>query len=124
MLGNASLYHFEDAEMSRFFYSKEESAPVQLVFKTYVKEGNKLTQNKSYLQQLINDLSCEGHTESQVKMTSYNRKSLMKYFRLYNECTGNEFTGFEIERAGFAYNISIRPGVNYASFAIIKINFG
>ena len=54
--GKANLYSYINAEVSRYFFSTEDKNVKQLIYKEFLNESDKITENNQYKQQLINNL--------------------------------------------------------------------
>ncbi len=118
--GKASLYVYVSSKLIRYFYSIENSDVEQFVYKRYVTSDNKVGENNHYRQQILNDLKCSTITLNEVKNTGYNKKSLIKIFAKYNECSNSSFTNYEekkdVERKVF--NLSLKTRINKSSLSI------
>ncbi|UII75479.1 hypothetical protein LV716_14610 [Flagellimonas sp. HMM57] len=92
--GKASLYWFSDEKGIVYLYSKEDGPIQPLIYYEYVDETQKMKKVNTYKSQLIKDFEC-GNTPM-VQQIKYNRKSLIKYFKTLNECSGyNEYVIFK-----------------------------
>lgn len=84
----ASLFRYTVGSLNYYFYQKEPtSVPVLLVYKDYVVDGKKMT-NQHYKQQLINEFQCESIPLHTVQNLSYTESALQSFFIKYNECLG------------------------------------
>lgn len=118
----ASLYIYDDENITRFFYSNDNSEIKQLIFKKYFVPGNRIAENNRYKQQLWNDLSCSSITLSQVERLSYTKKKLVGHFIDYNECLNEAYTNFVKNEKRDLFNLNIRPGINSSSLSYKNIN--
>lgn len=84
--GTATLYHVQAKALERFFISKNNSAPTQLVYKPY-KSGSGILYNRSYKGQLYNAMKDKFSNVNDFKSVEYNIKDLIKLFEKY---TGNK----------------------------------
>jgi len=116
--GKASLYSFEDGNLKRYFYSKDDSTIVQLIFKKYSTLDNKIGTNIRYKQQLWNDLKCSTFKMSKVENLDYKKNDLVSFFVEYNECNNQEFINYEEKQKKDLFNLSIRAGINNSSLSI------
>ncbi|HEY3405337.1 MAG TPA: hypothetical protein VGK59_18255 [Ohtaekwangia sp.] len=125
--GKASLYKYESANFTRFFYTVDTAPVQQLVHKEYKVEGGvdnytvqKVGENNTFQQQLLNEVNCGGVTVSQVKLIRYSESELVKYFKKYNVCNGGE-SGKRVENEAATtervkrdvFIVKVSPGMNY-----------
>lgn len=116
--GNASLYVYEEGNLTRFFYSVGDEEVEQLIFKKY-KSGTDAVLNKTYLQQINDNLICDQLPDHAPGEFPYNKKALIKVFNQHNDCMGSEITIHEllIIKRNF-FRLTIRPGLNVSSLSI------
>jgi len=81
--GAATLYHVQTNALERFFMSKDNSAPTQLVYKPY-KSGNGILKNRSYRGQLYAAMKDKFSNVNDFKSVDYNTNDLIKLFNNYN----------------------------------------
>jgi hypothetical protein len=113
--GNASLYFYVDANLTRFFYKMDDSEIKQLVFKSYL-IGDKISQNMSFRQQLVNDLKCQSLDRKEFESLNYNKRELKKIFLKYNESTDSIYTLYDAKKKGDWFHLSLTPGLNSSNF--------
>ncbi|MEZ4955434.1 MAG: hypothetical protein R2825_17870 [Saprospiraceae bacterium] len=106
--GEASLYHFEDGSLNRFFYQLDNSEILQLVYKRYFISPTEAGVNNRYRQQLSNELNCENGLR--VENLEYQKNSLVKFFIKYNECKNSEFTSYYKKWKKGSFHLGIRAG--------------
>ena len=116
--GKASLYYYGERDFPRFFYSVTDSIIQQLVYKEYLVEYEQIATNFSFRQQLLNDVRCERTTINSIKNIKYYQKELERYFKQYNECTGNSFVVYDSKKDREIFNLRVTPGINYSSLSI------
>ncbi|SDX86394.1 hypothetical protein SAMN05444411_110136 [Lutibacter oricola] len=116
--GNANLYGYNDDSLSRFFYSVDNSSIEQLIYKTYLTENSKIGENNQFKQQLWNKLKCSSINMATVNKVTYKKKSLIKFFNLYNKCNNSNYTNYESKQKKDLFNLSIRPQIRNSSFFI------
>lgn len=92
--GQASLYLYVDANLTRFFYQLNDSEINQLVYKRFL-VGNNTSKNNYFRQQLFLQLKCEEIQLNDLKHLSYSRQDLERLFIKYNECASNNYISFE-----------------------------
>src|SRR5690606_23270188 len=111
--GYATLYKHNN---EIFLYSKGAEGEIkQLVYSEYVNLDNRIEKNNSYKLELYENLKCEKITANDVRKTQYKEKSLLSFFREFNECTGESFTDFTKaeKKTKTIFHASILGGVNY-----------
>lgn len=115
--GDASLFLYENANLTRFFYSLKDSAIDQLVYRRYLSD-DRIAHNNYFRQQLFNELSCQSILSKDVEGLRYNRNDLEQLFIKYNECVSSEFIKYEPVRRERSIKLSFRPGLTYSELAI------
>ncbi|WP_109851544.1 outer membrane beta-barrel protein [Aquimarina sp. AU58] len=116
--GKASLYSFEDKNVSKFFYSVDNSEVKQLIFKKYLTPENKININNRYRQQLWSDLKCKGISMNTFKNVDYYKNELKVLFKKYNTCNNSESINFENKQKRDLFNLTVRLGLNSSSLSI------
>ncbi len=109
--GNAVLYIYQKSNFTRFFYSINDSAVKQLVYKKYRQDGNKIGNNNHFRQQLWNDIRCGEMNIDELKKVSYN-SDLIRYFVHYNTCIDPNFEILAEKDHKNSFHINVRPGIN------------
>lgn len=116
--GKANLYLFRDGDLERYFYSKENSAIEQLIFKSYKISNNKIGKNNRFKNQLWNNLKCPDFKKSKFEYLDYQKNDLVDFFVEYNKCKGGKITNYEEKQKKDLFNLNIRPGFNSYSLSI------
>ena len=114
--GEANLYSFQDGNLKRYFFNKDNAPIEQLIFKKYKTTNNKIGVNNAFRQQLWNNLKCNEIPAKSITRIDYTGKELRQFFVRYNKCSDSEFTTFEQKKDLF--NLNIRPGITATSLAI------
>jgi hypothetical protein len=127
----ASLFVYEDGNLTRYFYSLSDSEIKQLVYKKYLVDNIALAENNAFRQQLFTDLKCQGMTLNDVKNLIYAKKDLEGFFTKYNRCANAGIADQAPKQTRDFFNLSLRPGLNYSSLAMsnsinrfLNIDFG
>lgn len=115
--GKASLYMYNNPNLTRFFYKKDNSNIQQLVYKRYVINKN-INENTYFKQQLLNDLKCASISGKDFENLKYSSSKLIDLFVKYNECTNSEFINYESKPRQDLFNLSLRPGLNSSSLSL------
>lgn len=116
--GQANLYRYEDSNITRFFYSKENSNIKQLVFKTFRTSNDEVAQNNEFRQQLWNDLKCQNISINDLEKIDYEEDELVNVFVKYNQCNNSEYINFEEKQKRDLFNLTPRLGLNSTSLSI------
>ena len=121
--GVSNLYQYESNGLSRFFYTKNNSEQIeQLIYKNYYvanNANNTVAINNQFKQQLWMDLKCEAIELKTVEKLEYNKKSLLKFFEKYYECTNPGSLNVEEKKEKKdLFNLTIRPRINNSSFSV------
>ncbi|WP_424494225.1 hypothetical protein [Salinimicrobium sp. GXAS 041] len=114
--GKADLLHYKNGSNEQFFFRNDNSKIEALVYKRYVPEFSvRISENNQYQQDLFNTLQCEQLDQNDFTGTDYKKKDLVKFFTRYNNCQNTEFKNFSDQSKRDAFNLSIRPGINFSS---------
>ncbi|QCX39577.1 PorT family protein [Aureibaculum algae] len=116
--GNANLYSYNNTDVVRYFYSKEGSDIEQLVYKRYKINQEKIAENVTFRQQLLNNLKCQHISSKDINKTNYGKNKLIKLFVKYNQCENSELIDFENIQKKDLFNLTFRPRINSTSFSV------
>ena len=111
--GDAVLYKYEDGNLIRFFYSKGNDVPVQLVYKPY-RDGEKIGHNYSFKGQLYNLMKDKSTDRDKYKFLNYDEKDLTRLFLKYNGATEEEIKSNNSGEKS-VFHLKVTPGINFAS---------
>ena len=121
--GKANLYQYLDNGLTRFFYNIEKSNIEQLVFISYKTLENKIKENNTYKQQLLNNLKCSDLKLTKFKNLEYYKKDLIQIFTAYNKCQNSDLTYTEPKTKRDFFNLTIRPRINSSSLTLFNSAF-
>ncbi|MCO6360809.1 hypothetical protein BXY85_3563 [Roseivirga pacifica] len=116
--GEASLYSYKKATLTRYFYKQGDMDIDQLVYKRFMSGNTKVLYNNSFRQQLLKDLTCEDIDYGSVEKLSYNEKDLRNLFVTYNECVKSDFIDFRPKPIENWFSVSLKPGLNYERLSV------
>lgn len=116
--GAASLYHFEEGTIEKFFFKNSQADIAQLVYKKYISGDNTVGENNRYQLQLYGALKCKDIKQSQVENLSYTKKVLISFFLKFNECIGAETIDFDKNSGRDLLKVVVRPGLTYSNIVI------
>ncbi len=112
------MYLYEDGNLRRYFYRKDNANVEQLIYKSYKTSENKIGKNNRFRQQVFSDLKCQSISIKHVENLDYKLNDLISFFVKYNECSGSEIINFEKKEKKDVFNVTIRPGLNISSLSI------
>ncbi|KIA90526.1 outer membrane beta-barrel protein [Kaistella jeonii] len=121
--GDAILYQYNDINLIRFFYTKNNQPIKQLEYKLYIsrqgeKEVEAISYNTNYKEQLKEDLVCSSITKTEIERTDYNAKSLSALFYKFNQCSNPQNAQVVTKTKKGYINLNIRPRVNFSSLKL------
>ena len=91
--GDASLYLYDNGRGKKFFYKVEgkQFVPEQLLYRKYMSENLKTSENNKYRQQLYTDLNCTGASDlNKFLNISYTKREIVPIFEAFNECKNSD----------------------------------
>lgn len=120
--GKTSLYYYEQGDLIRFFYSVSDTIK-QLIYKKYLEEDYvinnvKIFSNNIFRRQIWMDLACSDIDENTVNKLSYSYDQLVKVFKDYNKCIGEQYYDYSYKEGTEYLNIKITPGINISNITI------
>ena len=116
--GKSNLYVYNDGNLQRYLYNKENSTIEQLIFKHYKKSNVKIAKNNQFKQQLWNDLKCSSIIMNTVENLDYKKNSLINFFSQYNKCSNSDFINYEKKHKRGLFHLTLRPRLNNSSLSI------
>lgn len=121
--GNASLYHYFQGNLERYFFNVGNSNIEQLIFKKYKTPENKIGENNDFRRQLWVELKCPDFKMEDYEELEYKRKELVRFFNRYNACQNNESIDFTAKQKKTGLNLSVRPRFNSSALEVHSTNF-
>lgn len=137
--GHASLYYYSQGSVKKFFYSIDDSAIKQLVYKRFLlPDVTSLTDqadqdvymgrnkpnigiNRDYIKQLWLEIRCPENMP--VKNVEYDASDLGNYFSEYNRCMGEEFSEFITNSGKLTFHLKFVAGINISSLSVHNSNY-
>jgi len=117
--GKASLYYFSQADFRFYFYSVNDSAIKQLIYKDYkIENSNEFKTNNEFRLQLWDDVKCPDALISSVEKLRYKQDELLSYFNKFNTCVGSPVESYVYRKKRDLFNLRITPGLNYSSLSV------
>ncbi len=116
--GDASLFIYKNANLTRFFYKRNDTKINPLIYKQYIFK-NGFAHNNTYRQQLFVDLKCKELRESNFKSLNYQENDLVPLFIKYNSCKNANFLVYKKpKQKKDVLNFSLRPGICMSNLTI------
>ena len=112
--GKASLYYYEDEDLTKYFYKIDGQNIEQLVYKKYKLNEFQLAENEFYKQQLYMNVRCNYNIQEEIERLEYKFKPLLNYVKSYNSCVESDFTVYSFNSTKPSLNITIKPGADYS----------
>ena len=116
--GKANLYSYTKGSLIRFFYSVSDSSINQLIYKEYYVTSEKIAENLKFREQLWMDVRLANADMNSLENISYYESDLKRYFKKYNEASGNPTKVFNKKEKRDTFNLKICPGFNYSSVSV------
>lgn len=116
--GQASLYLYEEKNLTRFFYRLNDSAITQLVCKIYLVKDRNIGTNNQFRQQLLNDFKCQDISIIEIETLNYYENELVRFFVKYNECQNVSFINYNEKQRKDIFSLNLRPGLNISSLSM------
>tara|TARA_R110002073_G_scaffold128999_1_gene274956 strand:- start:4644 stop:5864 length:1221 start_codon:yes stop_codon:yes gene_type:complete len=113
--GDATLYNYQEGNLTRFFFKKEASEIKQLIYKRYFVTATKVGKNNQYQQQLWNSLKCQKLSIKDIERLDYKASKLIPFFIKYNKCHDSGFVEIENNYKKESLSFSLRPGISLSS---------
>ena len=110
--GKASLYHFKEGSLDRFFYSVNNPAIVQLICKEYMISNSQSSFNNKFRQQLASELNYPETNMNELANLNYGKKALIKYFENYNNATGQTALKYGEDGSKDLIHLKLTPGIS------------
>lgn len=108
--GDADLFVYQDNRILAFYYSKNESEVIPLVYKKYKTSNTTVATNSSYKKELFDALKCQSINVDDTRKLDYDRKELVALFTKYNMCTSNVSLSYSNQSSKGAFHVSAKIG--------------
>ena len=108
--GNTCLYKNDE---NLFFYQKESGDIKQLIYKKYTSESSKIEEDFSFRKELYNNFKCSNINVLEIRKINYQKRSLVDFFRKYNECINTTFTDYTKNQIKLKLNLKGLTGINF-----------
>ncbi len=116
--GKATLYFYNGEELFRFFYSVNDTAIKQLIYKEYSVDDSRIATNRKFREQLWIDMRCENAKMSSVENLDFKKAALEKYFKKYNECNNSSSIVYEKKDKKNSFHLKLTPGLSIFSVSV------
>ncbi|MDX1470079.1 MAG: hypothetical protein R3213_01170 [Flavobacteriaceae bacterium] len=117
--GEASLYGFSENGTTKYFFSKNNQLPEQLIYRRYYTEEGSVATNNYYRQQLNNIFSdCNQIDAQDLTKIDYYAKDFIKLFVEYNQCIESKSAIYYLQNSStkFKLNLGLGLGLTNAKF--------
>jgi len=118
--GKASLYSYQERNLTRYFFKVDNMDIEQLVYKKYLVNYSRIAENNQYQQQLTNNLKCG--KQKDINLVAYTKGHFTKYFANFNLCNGTEYVVYGKKKLKNLINLSVKFGVNQSNFTFTEIS--
>jgi hypothetical protein len=115
--GRATLYMYEDGNLTRFFYKTNDSEIIQLVYRRYL-INFQIAENNNFRQQLFNELSGQEKNVNDIGNMRYSRSELETFFIKYNKTINSNYVDYKSVKKRDLFNLTIRAGLNSSDLKI------
>lgn len=105
---------------TNFFYKTKNSSIINLKYKEYISDKNKITDNNFFQKQLWNNFNCNNKNPSYFTKIKYSKKDLKLFFKEYLNCKNIKFIEFEINQKNYTLIdfLNIRPLIGISNSTI------
>jgi hypothetical protein len=119
--GEANLYSISNKDEEYFYYSFNNDSIHPLICKKYYtnQEKNVIATNNLFRSQLWNNIKYDGLEIKTLQAIDYNKESLIKYFKKYNESKGKKYKIYFKSREKPIISVRILGG-NYNTHSTIS----
>jgi hypothetical protein len=117
--GSATLYGYSENSLLRFFLSKNDQEPVQLVFKKFsISDSNLLRENNQFRNQLWDALKCKSLSKSTFEQLEYKLSEISQVVEEYNSCGNKTSKNYTKKSNQGKFHMSLRAGIGLSSFKV------
>lgn len=121
--GEAKLLQYKQNEVSQFYYQKADSLYTPLIFKRYIDGNGQRAINFGFRQQLLNEFSCEGITQLEIKRTNYRDTDLIRFFGRYNICRNPSAKNVVKQGKRNVFNLKVTAGADLTMLSTRNFTF-
>lgn len=128
--GDANLFLYEYGNLRKYFFSTDSIDVMQLVYKLYKVNDQRIGKNETFKMQLWNHLKCGEVSLKDVEKIDYNGKDLSNFFTSYNACKNplidTNSKGYVKPKRPVkdVFNLTVRPGINLSSLSVDRSSSG
>jgi len=116
--GSASLFRYQQGDLTRFYFSTDTTEIVPLIFKQYKSDQDELKENAQFKQQLFVNLGVGCFKSEDFQRLKYYSKDLIKLFVEFNRCIESEFVDFSEDQPRMIFNLQMKAGFNRSSLLL------
>ncbi|HZH70158.1 MAG TPA: outer membrane beta-barrel protein, partial [Flavobacteriaceae bacterium] len=112
-----SLYSYRDNNKMLFFFSTSESETVTpLIYKKYLRNDGRISENNEYKQQLLNLLNCPALSTNDFQKATYKKQVITGLFITYYACKEQDYVSYGSSKK-LKVHFNLRAGMNMANFS-------
>jgi hypothetical protein len=115
--GVASLFELETEVNKRFYFQINNGEIVPLEYKKFFISSTEIRTNKTYQQQLANQLLCANTEVIDFEKIEYKKRALIAVFKSYHTCMNSEYIEYKGKKTK-RLNISIGPRVYISTLEV------
>jgi hypothetical protein len=113
--GDLQLFLYDRNSFKKFFIQKNNSEIIQLNYKKYVDDDDKIKEDNLFRKQLWDNFKCEGDKISNFSRTKYSRKALVSIIKKYASCANLNISVSKKEKVNFKEFINVSPKIGFNS---------
>jgi len=117
LVSNVSLYSYRDNNKMLFFYGTPEiETPAPLIYKKFLRNDGRVSENNEYKQQLLNLLKCSALSTDDFQKASYKKANITALFKTYYACEQLDYISYGSSKK-IKLQVELQSGVNMGSFS-------
>lgn len=121
--GKATLYSYEKGNLRKYFLSLDNEDLIPLIYKLYLYDERNIGTNKTYQQQLLNQLQSKNISLAEIERTNYAERDIAKLIKKYNSANGSSSVTYNLQKK-VGFHFSIKPRTNLSSLEIRNTGSG
>tara|TARA_R110000868_G_scaffold37111_5_gene131387 strand:+ start:9071 stop:9916 length:846 start_codon:yes stop_codon:yes gene_type:complete len=115
--GKGNLYQYSSKNMERFFFTNLKSNIEQLLYRRYL-IGQSIITDPKFQDQLKFNLKCPNFNAESYSSLIYSKKSMVSFFREFNECNDVKSYVYIDTRKRDLFNLTFNLGLNSVSLSL------
>tara|TARA_R110000868_G_scaffold37111_5_gene131388 strand:+ start:10167 stop:11390 length:1224 start_codon:yes stop_codon:yes gene_type:complete len=115
--GKGNLYFYKSKNLERYFFKTENSEIEQLINRRFL-IGASIVSDTKFQDQLKFNIHCPDFDAMSYSSISYSQKSLVSFFKGYNECNDVQPVVYLDTRKRDLFRLSLKPGIRSANLDV------